>query len=243
MQIFNYQFKPSLAPSLITLVLLVLFIKLGMWQAGKAEIKQAKMALFEQRKQLDPIRVDATEPDIERIIYSPVVAKGKYEPEFQFLQDNQVYQGQAGYHVITPLHLTASDTRILVDRGWVPVGSDRSVLPNIETPAGEVEVRGLASQPPARYFELSKENFLDNGKLKPVLQNLDISKYTKAVNFPVHKFIILMDPSVAGGYVRDWPKPDLKIDMNRGYAMQWYFLATALMVIYLALNLKKTKQD
>ncbi len=245
MQIFNYQFKPALIPSLMTTVLLVVFIKLGLWQAGKADIKQAKMDLYEQRSHIDPIRLDSTEPDTERLIYSPVIAKGRFEPEYQILLDNQVYKGHAGYHVITPLHLSGSDIRILVDRGWIPVGENRNVIPSIVTPADEVELKGIASLPPAKYFELSKENLLVDGKLEAVVQNLDIGRYQTAVKFQVQKFLILMDPaSPYGGFVREWPKPDLKIEMNRGYALQWYFMAIALMIIYLALNLKKkTKQD
>jgi surfeit locus 1 family protein len=45
--------------------------------------------------------------------------------------------------------------------------------------------------------------------------------------------------SAAGGYVRDWPKPDYRIDVNRGYAIQWYLMSIALFIIYIVTNIKK----
>jgi surfeit locus 1 family protein len=241
MQIFNYQFKPSLMATIATVLLLVLFVNLAKWQSSKADLKQAKQDLYDQRMKYDPLRITAAEMDVDKFMFTPVIIKGTFEPGFQVLHDNQVYKGQAGYDVITPLHISGSNMRILVNRGWVPLGADRNILPQIDTPSGEIEIRGISSQPPKKYFELSKEELLENGKLKPVVQNLDLARYEKAVNFPIQHMIILMDASdKIGGFVRDWPKPDFKIDMNRGYAVQWYLLSVALLVIYFALNLKKT---
>ena len=76
--------------------------------------------------------------------------------------------------------------------------------------------------------------------LQKVWQNLDIKRYTGAVAFSVQPVMILLDPSSgAGGYVREWPSPDFRIDVNRGYAIQWYLMAIALIVIYIVTNLKR----
>lgn len=37
--------------------------------------------------------------------------------------------GRAGYHVIAPLRMEGSDAVVLVNRGWIELGSDRNVLP------------------------------------------------------------------------------------------------------------------
>lgn len=240
MQIFNYQFKPKLIPSLAVLLLLPLFINLGLWQSGKADIKQAKQQLFEERNARDIIQLGDAQIDMESMRYSRVLVRGIYEPQFQILLDNQISKGRAGYQVLTPIHINGSSKRILINRGWVPVGDDRSVLPEIITPTGEVEVMGQVSEPVKRYLELGSTVDQNQGGLQQVWQNLDMQRYAALTQFNLQSAVVLMDPeSPAGGYVREWPKPDFKIEMNRGYAVQWYFLAITLVVIYLVTNLKK----
>ena len=240
MQIFNYQFKPKLIPTVATFLLLPLLINLGLWQANKAELKQAKQALFEKRGVDAPVLINQDAIEIEKIRYSRVVTHGYYEPELQILLDNQIYKSQAGYHVITPLRISGGTTRILVNRGWVPLGLDRNILPVIDTPAGEVEIVGYAHDPATKYFELSKPSDVKQGAWQTVWQNLDMKRYTSAVTFPLQSAVILLDPeSKAGGFVRDWPKPDFRIEVNKGYALQWYFMAIALFVIYFVTNLKR----
>lgn len=240
MQIFNYQFKPRLIPTLALLAVLPLFINLGLWQSGKADLKQAKQQLFDERNRNDVISIGDTQIELDSLRYSRVVVRGVYEPQFQIFLDNQISKGRAGYHVLTPLHINGSAKRILINRGWVPVGEDRSVLPRIETPAGEIEVIGQVHEPIKRYIELGSTVDSTQGGLQQVWQNLDMKRYAALAGFPLQPAVILMDPeNAAGGYVREWPKPDFKIETNRGYAMQWYFMSIALVIIYLVTNLKK----
>ena len=239
MQIFNYRFQPRLIPTLATLLLLPLLVNLGLWQAGKADKKQAMQDIYDQRGQSGLVQIGAEPLNLESVRFSRVVARGRYEPAYQILLDNQIYKGQAGYHVITPLQIAGSTMRVLVNRGWVPVGADRNNLPVIATPQSEVEVTGYAHDPSGKYLELAHTDETKQGWQK-VWQNLDIKRYKKSVPFTIHPMSILLDPaSSAGGYMRDWPKPDARIDVNRGYAIQWYLMSIALVLIYIFTNISK----
>lgn len=239
MQIFNYRFQPKLIPTLATLLLLPLLINLGLWQSNKADKKQALQDIYDQRGKSALVQIGSEPLNLDNLRFSKVVARGYYEPVYQILLDNQISNGQAGYHVITPLHISGSTMRILVNRGWVPMGADRSQLPVIDTPQQEVEVTGNAHDPSGKYLELAHPD--DTKKSwQMVWQNLDIKRYKNAVPFSIHPVIILLDStSSAGGYVRDWPKPDYRIDVNRGYAIQWYLMSIALVIIYIVTNFKK----
>lgn len=239
MQIFNYQFKPKLIPTLATLLILPLMIYLGMWQSNKADQKQAKQELFDQRERDGLMSIGAEPVDLEVLRYRRVVVRGFYDPQYQILLDNQVSKGQAGYHVITPLKIEGSAMRILVNRGWVPVGADRNVLPQLDMPSTEVEITGYLQDISGRYIELSRSEAPQESWQK-VWQNLDVARYKKEMPFPMQPAIILLDPeNSAGGYVREWPKPNFRIDVNRGYAIQWYLMSLALVIIYLVTNIKK----
>ncbi len=241
MQIFNYQFKPKFIPTVATLLVLSLMINLGMWQSNKADQKQAKQDLFNQREKDEFISIGSAPLDIQSLRFRRVVARGRYEAEYQILLDNQVNKGQAGYHVITPLRIAGSSMRILVNRGWVPVGADRNILPNVDTTDTEVEVTGYLQDLSGRYIELSHTDEDLHGAWQKVWQNLDIGRYKKKVSFEIQPAIILLDPAnSSGGYVREWPKPDFRIDVNRGYAIQWYLMSIALVIIYFVTNIKKS---
>lgn len=239
MQIFNYRFQPKLIPTLATLLVLPVMIYLGMWQSNKADLKQAKQALFEQREKDGLVSIGTEPVDLEILRYRRVIARGFYDPKYQVLLDNQVNKGQAGYHVITPLKIGGSPMRILVNRGWVPVGADRNVLPQIDTPPTEVEITGYLQDMSGRYIELSRSE-ASQGSWQTVWQNLDVARLKKEMPFDLHPAIILLDPeSQSGGYKREWAKPNFRIDVNRGYAIQWFLMSIALVIIYLVTNIKK----
>lgn len=243
MQIFNYQFRPKLIPTLATLLVLPLLVSLGLWQANKATQKQLLQDVYDERGKSGLIQIGTEPISIEGIRYGKVWARGFYDPAFQILIDNQIYKGQAGYHVITPLRISGSPMRVLVNRGWVPTGADRNILPVIETPRGEVEVTGYAHDPSTKYLELAGPD-KNQKSWQKVWQNLNIKRYTEAVPFSVHSAIMLLDPASPSGYVRDWPRPDSRIDVHKGYAIQWFLMSFALVVIYLVTNIKKiTPED
>ncbi len=230
-------------PTIATLLLLPALISLGQWQAHKAEKKQALQETYDQREQGLSLQIGDHPLNPEAVRYSKVVARGRYEPAYQILLDNQVHDEMAGYHVLTPLHIEGGNRRVLVNRGWVPVGRDRNVLPETGAPQGVVEVSGYAVVPSGKFFELEKPKDLRSG-WQTVWQNLDLKRYAAAVPFPLQPVVIRLDPaSVAGGYVREWPRPDARIEVHRGYALQWYGMAAVLVVFYLVTSFGKTAND
>ena len=237
-KIYQYRFRPKLVPTVVTLMLLPLLFSLGQWQANKAERKQQLQQVYQQRAQGQPL-VLTTQPLQLQDRYRTVQAHGYYEPRYQNLLDNQIYQGRIGYQVVTPLHLEDSDARVLVYRGWVPANPDRRVLPVIQTPSTLVEVNGMADLPSGRFVEL--ENQGQGTDWQPVWQNLDLARYRKAVPFPLQSLAIRLAPDnqEAGGYIRDWPAPDLHIETNKGYAFQWYAMALMLCLYYLVTQFRK----
>lgn len=243
MQTNPYRFRPKLMPTVATLLLLPGLINLGLWQSRKADQKQALQEIYDKRGQGAPVRLGVQPVSPEILRYSRVVVRGRYEPVYQILLDNQIHQESAGYHVLTPLHIEGGDMRVLVNRGWVPVGRERSILPVTDTPSGLVEVIGQAVVPSGKFFELAKPESMRDGWQK-VWQNMDMSRYAGAVPFPLQPVVIQLDAaSTAGGYVRDWPRPDARIEMHRGYAFQWYGMAVVLVVFYLAAAIRKDSND
>lgn len=239
LRVGRLRLRAGLWPTVATLALLPVMVWLGMWQLDRAEQKLRLQAEYDHR-QLEPaVHMVSVLEDPETLRFRRLVARGHYEPQHQILIDNRVHQGQAGYHVLTPLRLEDGSVRVLVNRGWVPVGRDRSVLPVIETPPGIVEVTGLATVPQTEGFHLGTAMPPGAG-WQSVWQYLDLKVYRDQVAFPVQPVVVLLDAeNPQGGFVRQWARLDAGIATHQGYAFQWFSLAVALAGIYILLNTRK----
>jgi len=242
MRIGPVDFRPTLWPSLATLVLLPVLIGLGHWQLERAAWKQGLVDAHAARlrEPAQPLRsVLASSAAGDDLEYRQVTAQGVYDLEHQLLLDNRIYQGQAGYHVLTPLHLEAVESGsewVLVNRGWVPLGERRSQLPSVPGPAGRITLRAMIKLPPGKAF--GPKAVEDSGASWPqVIQQLEIEPIGKRLAHPLLPLVLQLDKADTGGFVRDWkPVYGITPDKHRAYAAQWFTLALVLLLIYIGVN-------
>lgn len=221
-----------LLPSIVLVgvaLMLYLLISLGFWQLQRGAEKAAIKADYEARVDRDPVALEGAMLDPERFEFYPVDVLGEYVPEHQILVDNRIRNGRPGYGVITPFRLSGSNMHVLVDRGWIPWNPDRSVLPDVPTPAGRQRVTGILKLPARDFYTLEGSR---PGSDQRVWQNLDMDHYRQLKDFELQELIILLSPeSPAGGFERDLPNyPDQWIARHRGYALQWFGLALVLVI-------------
>lgn len=232
----RWRFRPSLVPTVVTLLLLPGLVGLGFWQLGRAQYKRELQALYDQRSHQPPVAIDAGVSG-EDLQFHRVIAAGVYAEAYEILLDNRVHEGRVGFHVLTPLRMSGSDTAVLVNRGWVPATGDRSQLPETPAPTGLVEISGVATLPHERVFALGPPAQPTPGWPR-LWQYVDMEHYRKLAPFAVAPVVVLLDPRAPGGYVREWARLDMGIATHQGYAFQWFMLALALVAIYVLVNLK-----
>ncbi len=230
--------RAGLVPTLATLILLPALVGMGLWQLDRADQKQRLQAEYDRRQTETPKRLLSVVEEPETLRYRPVTARGRYEPAYQFLLDNRVHQGQVGYYVLTPLRIEGGDVRILVNRGWVALGSDRQQLPDVAPPENDVEIAGVATIPLGKGFRLGAVKPAGPG-WQPVWQYLDLAEYARSVPFPIQPAVVLLDPRSPGGLVRQWARLDAGIQTHLGYALTWFSLAVALLAIYILVNVRR----
>lgn len=226
----SLRFRPKLLPSVGTACLLALFIHLGLWQSGKGERALVAREQHTARAQLGPTQVGATLLDPDLTQDAPLVVTGTYESAGSFYVDNRQMDGRPGLHKVTPLKIEGTQTRILINRGWVPWGTSRSQLPTVDTPIQTVTVTGIAAVPTSKGFFLMP----DRPEAWPELwSRLDLKRYTAQSNHPVQQ-VVLLQTSDDGGpkLVRKWPPPEDRAAMHQSYAMQWFGMALALAVFF-----------
>ena len=131
-----------------------LFTSLGAWQVRRADESRATLAQFASGAETVLATLPASLDDAAR--FHRVEVEGEYSVEQQFLLDNMLHDGAAGYHVLTPLRMRGSERRVLVNRGWVPVG-DRQSLPDVGVDEGRRTISGRLERLPRPGLRLGED--------------------------------------------------------------------------------------
>jgi surfeit locus 1 family protein len=235
--IASYHFNPGLLSTLITAVLLYTMVSLGFWQLDRAEFKDSLQQKIIERKNLSPADFTELPQSEDDRRYYPLKFYGEYDAEHSFLLDNKVLNGQAGYHVFTPVKF--DDARfILVNRGFIKLGQSRDDLPVIETPGGRIAFQGVLDLTPPRALLLA-ENVQETARWPIVLQYIDLDEVAKILDYPLYDMVLWLDKDQAGSLEYDLPTLNLNSAKNNGYAFQWFALTLALLLIYLVVNTKR----
>lgn len=239
-QVGNRTFAPRPFTTLLTIVLMIMLISLGRWQLHRAAEKRALFDSFAAGA-VAARPIDLTTPKVPR--YSRIEAVGHYDDMRQVLIDNMVNAERAGYFVITPFALQGGGW-VLVNRGWVPLGQSRAERPIIPVAADLRHISGRADNLPSPGIQMGTP-----AALAP--------PYPVVAAFPTHAQVaqllgesswipaadvILLDPKEPDGYVRAWSAPGFPPMRHIGYAVQWFGLAAALLVIYIVTNFRRSRQ-
>ncbi|EPC04317.1 hypothetical protein L861_03075 [Litchfieldella anticariensis FP35 = DSM 16096] len=189
---------------------------LGIWQWDRADEKRAYLA-----------RLDAA-PVLEAPLMKPpegarIVLKGKYLAEETYFLDNRVVEGRVGVAVLTPLR--GEDGRLwLIQRGFFPTGPSRAE-PKVDTPTGTVRISGQwqPAHDDALVFGSNQE-----GRR---LQSIDLATWSSLPAFAHDGWVHLEEGG--GGLIPWWQPNVLPPDRHLGYALQWWGLALAALVVML----------
>lgn len=228
----HYSFKQGWTVSLGSLILIVLFVTLGNWQLHRADEKTTLMENRKQKTQEPPLHLTGNEPLTEAHRFRRVELDGLYDSDHQFLLDNQVYRQQAGYHALTPLGLDGSPSHILINRGWLPLGSNRDAVPDLTLHTRQVHITGIVDHFPAVGLKL-KGGEIPTADWPAKVQRLEVEPLTARLGYPLLSYQVLLDESVPDGYLRDWKQPDLQPEKNKAYAFQWFLFAVLTAAVYL----------
>jgi surfeit locus 1 family protein len=239
--------------TVLTALLLVVFVLLGRWQWGRAEAKEALARDFAAGAAAG---MAAPQPLAERGTaalprYAQVAVQGEWDAARQFLLDNRTRDGRAGYEVLTPLRL-ADGRWLLVNRGWLPFGGRRDELPEVASglPGGTVTLRGRLDELPTAG--------LASGRAAPPLEG----PWPRVTSFPqpaelaaalavgegtgraaaLEPRVLLLDAAEPAGYRRDWRPFAKGPEQNVSYAVQWWSFGVLLLVLFVKMNLKAKDQ-
>lgn len=227
-------------PWVAALALLALLTWLGNWQLDRAEEKRVLLETYTAAMEGEPRRVgpDELAALVDRPRFEPVALHGAYDDTRQAFLDAQTHQGRAGYRVWTPLVLSPGDM-VLVDRGWIAADGDRARMPDIAVDGTPRTVRGYLSPLPQPGIRLGQPDAGGPGWPR-LLTWPDAGVVERAWNGDAPPVLVLLAQGEADGFVREWnPVEAIPPERHLAYAVQWFGLALALLVIIGVLVLRK----
>ncbi len=229
--------RPRLWILLLTALSVASLFSLGQWQLSRAHYKDAilaEMALAQQQP-AQPLRSVLGRDDApEHLrVYGTVTPINQ-----SFLLDNQIRERETGVEVFTPARIEGEPRLVLLARGWLPIDRTTRSMPEVPIIEEAIEVSGRFARGPTPGLSLGG-NVLESGRNWPkVLVRLEHSELEAMLGEPLHQRVLWMDLGP-----HSWPQRfepvSLPADRHRGYAVQWFGLSAAVLIVFLVLHLRR----
>ncbi len=228
-------FRPGWGPSLLVALLVPALLWLGFWQLSRAEEKTALLARFEARRQAAPLALAELEaagaPAFQR-----VRLHGRFDAQHGLLLDNRTRNGRPGVELLQPFRDDGGQW-LLVNRGWLP-WPDRRTAPVFATPDEPLALTAWVYRPPGAPFLLGDSA----GAGWPRLVNrIDAAAFWTELGRAGLPVELRLEPGPAA-YATDWPALAMGPERHRGYALQWFSLAAALLVLFICFGIHSARE-
>jgi surfeit locus 1 family protein len=224
-------------------LLLALLCSLGFWQLGRAE--QKRQFLQQQQAAIEAAILDLNRQavmDSDAVRYQNATVTGRYDGAHQFLVDNQMLDGKPGYFVLTPFLIDQEKRAVLVNRGWVALGKDRKVLPDVSIKTEVQRINGRINHFPPVGIKLKGAEIPTDG-WPAVVQVVDSRVLAAKLTYDLYDFQIELNADAAEGYRREWKiSSTIPPEKHLAYAVQWFGLALTLTGLFIWISSRKRSE-
>lgn len=203
--------------------MLLALLGLGFWQVQRLQTKQALLFLIHQRMLEPALEITSIKP--EEADFHPATANGLFDTNVTIFVHAISDRGEGGYRLLMPLK-SANGSWLMVDRGWIPFNAREKL--NFFIPQNPVFIKGVLRYPHATW--ITPANLPVEGDWYWPDLNI-IASYYKLT--PLKPFLMVADASPNPGGLPVGGPPLIDIPNNHFvYAITWFGIALALMVIY-----------
>lgn len=227
---FSFLLRPKwIAFHLLVFASIALMIWLAFWQLDRLDHRRAFNDLVAEQIDQPPAPLDQllaeAGDDPESIEWRQTIVTGQYLPD-QILWFNRSQDGIAGDNVLTAL-VTESDTTVVVNRGFVPLGVDVPAAPTVETELlARVRIpqerqRGELTDTSNAEAAVTEVRRIDLGQLSAQLPG-EVA--------PVYLDLIDAIPTIGPNDPAPVPAPTLDEGPHLSYAAQWFIFAVCVLV-------------
>ena len=224
------KFRPLFWLTVVSLPAFVTLVLLGSWQLQRLQWKNHLIDQFESRSTAPAVIPPSAEDLTVDSEFTRLVLIGEFRHDQEIYLTGRTYEGNAGFHVVTPF-LLADGRTILINRGWVAESyRDRSTR-EFSLVGGQVVVDAILRLPASKGYFVP-ENDPDAG-FWFTLVPIEITEYLGVVMPVITSYYA---DALRTSEVLTLPigaKTELNLrNAHLSYAMTWYGIALALVGVY-----------
>ncbi len=230
----RYIFRPHLLNTLVTLVLLSALVSLGFWQLDRAEKKTLIQIEFQSRQHqmIDLKKLNLPTQDLR---FFKLKISGKFDNAHFILLDNKIVKHQVGYELYVPFSIFGSHKIMLIDRGFIPQGSSRQQLPEIDPILGRQDIQGTLNTIPSSGLDIGAEEKL-NQQFPIRVSKINLAQLGLLLHQDFYTYILVENNNAL--HIMS-----MKPERHVAYAVQWFMLAGTLFILYLVVSIKKSDKE
>ncbi len=235
----QYKFHFDWRMFLFTAAFFPFLIALGLWQLEREHEKLVAEKVYETRSANEPTDVssiDWTNPDLNWIA---IRATGFFDNTRQLLLDNRTLNSVVGYEVISPFY--TDDRVLLVNRGWIAQGPSRQSLPELGLTEEQITITGHIYVPDGELMILGAEEAVTD-RWPKVIQSVDIQVLSSVMDEAFQPHIVRLDENSTAVLQTNWTAINMRPEVHRAYAVQWFVMASVLMFLYLFFSIRKLER-
>lgn len=226
----TFTFRLNWKISLLSLLLLPVLIGLGYWQLLRAKEKQTIQENWQYQQAL-PTLAYRDQHQLQE--GRRITVTGEFNLHHYWLLENRIFDGALGYEVLMVLTLEPGK-RLLVNRGWVAADQYREIDPEVITSEGPLRLTGTLKTPSDLRF-VNQAN-VDSVSWPARLLEIDVALMEQQLEHSMRDQVVLLDADSPGALAINWQPINIMPSTHKGYAVQWFSMALALVVLWLFSN-------
>lgn len=206
----------------ISLLTAVLFVRLGIWQLSRLQVRRTENRLAGDARSDQVIDLNRTGSGGAARENRRVSVQGRYDRTYEVVLRGHVYRELPGVEIVTPLRIEGSDSAVMVNRGFFPSPDATFADTDSLNETGNVRVSGVALAIPVSSD--SGGALTSNGR--ETWRRLDLAALRARIPYPLLDVYILQSPdSGLPRYPIRLEPPPLTDGPHLSYAIQWFAFA------------------
>lgn len=223
--------------SIVVVIVALVCVRLGIWQLQRLEQRRARNEATRERMLAQPVQLSALRADSAGLIFRRVVLTGYYDDARTIIIAGRSLRGVPGVHVLTPLRI--DDSAVLVNRGWMPsADAARIEVDSIREPAA-LNLNALVTPFPEDYGRPPSSDAFQR-----VWFQMDGERLRTQFPYRVLPVVVQILPHPDQPlYPIRLKAPEMDEGPHLGYAIQWFSFAAIAIIGWLALLLRRKREE
>lgn len=204
-------------------VIVTLLLNLGRWQLDRAAEKkllQQQITTRQQHSIIDLSKLPA------QPLWHSITLEGEFDYKRPILLDNQLYRGRPGYHLYLPF--ISQQQWLLVNLGWIAAPPYRDVFPQLPVVEGKQKISGIIA-PANPLLQFKADLFTEQWPLR--VQNIELEWLSEQLQRSLPTWVVQISVTDPLALTQTWQPIVMESKKHYGYALQWFLLAFAVVII------------